>query len=153
MCHSIPLLQTYTRAQAHARWTACVLRVRGFLLEPRVYASRPLTCTLSPTLALAFAMSHLHAARKILRLLVSEAYDSSQAGLSISNCIQVFFHYHFPYAHTGSRLEHPGRLGAVLLFLASFIWPHVKLGLLHYFFHARIRPSTRRNGEWLEIVC
>eukprot|EP00308_Calcidiscus_leptoporus_P000771 CAMPEP_0119357698 /NCGR_PEP_ID=MMETSP1334-20130426/6044_1 /TAXON_ID=127549 /ORGANISM="Calcidiscus leptoporus, Strain RCC1130" /LENGTH=525 /DNA_ID=CAMNT_0007372005 /DNA_START=1 /DNA_END=1578 /DNA_ORIENTATION=+ len=50
----------------------------------------------------------------------------------------------------GSRLEHPGRLGAILLFLSSFLWPHVKLGLLHYFFHARIRPPTRRNGYyWL----
>lgn len=50
----------------------------------------------------------------------------------------------------GSSIQHPGRIGAVLLFISSFLWPHVKLTLLHFFFYARVRPSTRRNGNyWL----
>lgn len=37
-----------------------------------------------------------------------------------------------------------------MLFIFSFIWPHLKLFLLHLFFYLPLTPSFRRNGNyWL----
>ena len=44
----------------------------------------------------------------------------------------------------------PGRLASVLLVVFSFVWPHVKLVLLHLAYYAPVRPSRRRNlSYWL----
>ena len=49
--------------------------------------------------------------------------------------------------------EHPGRTGAVALFAFSFLWPHVKLLLLHLVFYARMATRSLRNaGFWLAAL-
>jgi hypothetical protein len=49
-----------------------------------------------------------------------------------------------------SPLVYPGRPAAALLFFWSFLWPHVKLLLLHLFFYLPLKPGLRRNGNyWL----
>ena len=46
--------------------------------------------------------------------------------------------------------QHPGRPAAGLLFWWSFVWPHVKLLLLHLFFYLPVRQTVRRNvNYWL----
>jgi hypothetical protein len=45
---------------------------------------------------------------------------------------------------------HPGRPAVFILVGASFIWPHVKLALLHLTFYMPLLPATRRNRNyWL----
>ena len=47
---------------------------------------------------------------------------------------------------------YPGRVGSIILIAASFIWPHVKLCLLHFAFYARLAPHARRNlSYWLSF--
>eukprot|EP00967_Tisochrysis_lutea_P116242 scaffold187018_cov31-Tisochrysis_lutea.AAC.1 len=46
--------------------------------------------------------------------------------------------------------QYPGRPASAVLVVFSFIWPHVKLLLLHLFFYAPLTPLLRRNGNyWL----
>ncbi len=42
--------------------------------------------------------------------------------------------------------SYPGADGAAVLFGFSFVWPHVKLLLLHIFYYARLSPGVRRNA-------
>ena len=57
-----------------------------------------------------------------------------------------------PHTATGER-THPGRAAAVVLFIFSFAWPHVKLVLLHIFYYMPFRPGPRRNGlYWFAIL-
>ena len=45
-----------------------------------------------------------------------------------------------------------GKPGAVVLFGFSFVWPHVKLALLHLFFYLPMTSRGRRNGNyWLAV--
>ena len=45
-----------------------------------------------------------------------------------------------------------GKPGAVVLFGFSFVWPHVKLALLHLFFYLPMTSKGRRNGNyWLAV--
>ena len=44
--------------------------------------------------------------------------------------------------------QYPGRPASGMLFTWSFVWPHVKLGLMHAYFYLRMRPGVRRNGIW-----
>lgn len=45
---------------------------------------------------------------------------------------------------------HPGRVSSAVLVAASFIWPHVKLLLLHVTFYQRLaKPSRRNRNYWL----
>ena len=47
---------------------------------------------------------------------------------------------------------YPGRTSAVALVVFSFVWPHVKLLVLHAFFYLRLSPAFRRNGNyWLSF--
>ena len=49
--------------------------------------------------------------------------------------------------------EHPGRIGATALFTFSFVWPHVKLVLLHTMFYARLAPRSQRSASfWLAAL-
>ena len=59
-----------------------------------------------------------------------------------------------PICQLGTEPEctgrYPGRVAAGVLFAASFVWPHVKLLLLHIAYYARLRPAFRRNlNYWL----
>jgi hypothetical protein len=46
--------------------------------------------------------------------------------------------------------RYPGRAASAVLVVFSFIWPHLKLLLLHVFFYAPLTPLARRNGNyWL----
>ena len=42
--------------------------------------------------------------------------------------------------------DHPGATAAMLLFAFSFVWPHLKLLLLHVFYYAHLSPGLRRNA-------
>lgn len=42
--------------------------------------------------------------------------------------------------------SYPGRAAAAALFIFSFIWPHVKLFLLHAYYYAPLGAARRRNG-------
>ena len=42
---------------------------------------------------------------------------------------------------------YPGRPAAAALVLFSFVWPHLKLLLLHFFYYRPLSPSARRNGN------
>jgi len=42
--------------------------------------------------------------------------------------------------------DHPGGTAAMVLFAFSFVWPHLKLLLLHIFYYAHLSPGLRRNG-------
>ena len=54
-----------------------------------------------------------------------------------------------PKAEDGSD-TYPGRAAAALIFIFSFVWPHVKLLLLHLFFYLRVTGPCRRNVNfWL----
>ena len=45
---------------------------------------------------------------------------------------------------------YPGRPAAGMLFFWSFLWPHIKLVLMHLFFYLPLPPRLRRNGNfWL----
>ena len=47
---------------------------------------------------------------------------------------------------------YPGRPAAACLVIFSFIWPHVKLLLLHLFFYLPLSTTFRRNGNyWLSF--
>eukprot|EP00310_Coccolithus_braarudii_P023867 CAMPEP_0183356978 /NCGR_PEP_ID=MMETSP0164_2-20130417/45306_1 /TAXON_ID=221442 /ORGANISM="Coccolithus pelagicus ssp braarudi, Strain PLY182g" /LENGTH=138 /DNA_ID=CAMNT_0025530509 /DNA_START=147 /DNA_END=559 /DNA_ORIENTATION=+ len=51
-----------------------------------------------------------------------------------------------PYGHW----TYPGRPASAVIFLASFIWPHLKLLLVHVCYYATLSHRTRRNGNyWL----
>ena len=41
---------------------------------------------------------------------------------------------------------YPGRPSAACLFFFSFVWPHVKLLLLHLFYYVRVSAGKRRNA-------
>ena len=46
--------------------------------------------------------------------------------------------------------HHPGRAGAVALLVCSFVWPHVKLLLLHALLYLSLRQRVRRHSSyWL----
>jgi len=49
---------------------------------------------------------------------------------------------------TGDRCiaDHPGATAAMVLFAFSFVWPHLKLLLLHIFYYAHLSPGLRRNA-------
>ena len=50
-------------------------------------------------------------------------------------------------------VSYPGRPAAGMLFTWSFLWPHVKLLLLHGFFYAATRARVRRNVNfWLAFL-
>ena len=45
---------------------------------------------------------------------------------------------------------YPGRTAAGMLFFWSFLWPHIKLSLLHLFFYLPVTDGLRRNvNYWL----
>jgi len=45
---------------------------------------------------------------------------------------------------------YPGRPAAAIIFICSFIWPHIKLFLMHFFFYFPLSTAVRRNGNyWL----
>ena len=47
---------------------------------------------------------------------------------------------------------YPGRPAAGTLFFFSFVWPHVKLALMHIFFYLPLHPRRRRNANyWLSL--
>ena len=48
--------------------------------------------------------------------------------------------------HPDGTKDHPGRLPAALIFIFSFMWPHVKLILLHTFYYLPKQPGPRRNA-------
>ena len=55
-----------------------------------------------------------------------------------------------PLLPAGAQIIHPGRLSALVILGASFIWPHVKLLYLSKFFFQPTTDSFRRNGNyWL----
>ena len=43
---------------------------------------------------------------------------------------------------------YPGRPASGMLFFWSFLWPHIKLVLLHSFFYLPLPAPLRRNGQW-----
>lgn len=48
--------------------------------------------------------------------------------------------------------RHYGQAAAAVLFGFSFVWPHVKLFLLHLFFYLPMASRSRRNGNyWLAV--
>lgn len=48
--------------------------------------------------------------------------------------------------------DFPGRPASAVLVAASFIWPHIKLLLLHFAFYARLHAFARRNlSFWLSF--
>ena len=48
---------------------------------------------------------------------------------------------------------HPGRLGAVALIVSSFVWPHVKLLLLHLVIYVPLHKRMRqRICYWLALL-
>ena len=50
----------------------------------------------------------------------------------------------------GGEDTHPGRAAAALIFIFSFVWPHLKLLLLHAAFYATLTEPARRNANfWL----
>ena len=53
---------------------------------------------------------------------------------------------------TANVTKEYGKPGAVVLFGFSFVWPHVKLALLHLFFYLPMTSKGRRNGNyWLAV--
>jgi len=53
---------------------------------------------------------------------------------------------------TANVTKEYGKPGAVVLFGFSFVWPHVKLALLHLFFYLPMTSRGRRNGNyWLAV--
>ena len=44
--------------------------------------------------------------------------------------------------------QYPGRAASGLLFVWSFLWPHIKLILLHTFYYTPLNPEVRRNGNY-----
>jgi len=42
--------------------------------------------------------------------------------------------------------SYPGAHSAIVLFAVSFVWPHLKLVLLHLFYYLRLSAGMRRNG-------
>lgn len=52
----------------------------------------------------------------------------------------------------GNVTKHYGQAAAGVLFGFSFIWPHLKLALLHLFFYLPMASRARRNGNyWLAV--
>ena len=47
----------------------------------------------------------------------------------------------------GCDEDYPGRPAAIVIFGFSFVWPHVKLVLMHLFYYLPLEPGTRRNGN------
>lgn len=52
-------------------------------------------------------------------------------------------------AQPSCRLIYPGRRAAAFLFLASLVWPHLKLLSLHLAWYLPLRKRLRRNILWL----
>ena len=51
---------------------------------------------------------------------------------------------------SNSTGQYPARPASFALFAFSFVWPHVKLLLMHIFFYVPLLSGTRRNGNyWL----
>ena len=49
-------------------------------------------------------------------------------------------------------VSHHGRIASVVLFSFSFVWPHLKLMLMHIFFYIPLTSRRRRNGNyWLGV--
>mgnify|MGYP006145146603 CR=1 FL=1 len=69
---------------------------------------------------------------------------------------KVAGHFSYLYAVTNLASEpaydshghafYPGYASAACLVAFSFVWPHVKLLLLHFFFYLPMTPGRRRNG-------
>jgi len=59
------------------------------------------------------------------------------------NCSLSVYASHSPDCQATS---YPGADGAAVLFAFSFVWPHVKLLLLHVFYYLRLSPGVRRNA-------
>ena len=58
-------------------------------------------------------------------------------------------HQWFPFGPCGWYYKtFPGRTSAAVLFSFSFVWPHLKLLLMHLFFYLPLPPTLRRNGNY-----
>ena len=87
----------------------------------------------------------------ISRLYTHYSFEFRQTNFSFYCDLWVseFAHVYEPSSPCGYYLKsYPGRPAAAALFSFSFVWPHLKLVLMHLFFYLPLPSAFRRNGNY-----